>query len=259
MLESSGSQNPLAFMFGATENARIRASSLGNLVLATLNGAEMNIHFRAGSDSSTDMMIESTTGNVGIGTITPADRLQVAGDIRVGTGNNGCVRDSNGTVIAGACSSDARLKRSVTAFPSVLDKLVRLQPVHFYWRAEEYADKRLGSHLSFGLLAQDVEKVLPELVDEDENGYKLIRYNKLPLLMLQAIKDLKSENDALRVKLQRQLNDQINALKAENNSLQNQNRTLDARLRVIERRTRRHLASLLTASRRRARLGSLSR
>lgn len=132
--------------------------------------------------------------NVGIGTTAPVDRLQVAGDIRVGTGATGCVKDADGTVIAGTCSSDLRLKTAITSFPSVLDKLVRLQPVHFYWRAEEYPDKHFGKSLSFGLVAQDVEDVMPELVGEDEDGYKVVRYSKLPLLMLQAIKDLKTEN-----------------------------------------------------------------
>ena len=75
---------------------------------------------------------------------------------------------------------------------------MQLQPVHFYWRAEEFPERHLGSSQSFGLVAQDAEKVMPELVAEDEQGYKVVHYQKLPLLMLQAMKELKEENDSFR-------------------------------------------------------------
>jgi FtsZ-binding cell division protein ZapB len=57
-----------------------------------------------------------------------------------------------------------------------------------------------------------VEKVLPELVTEDEQGYKAVRYNKLPFLMLEGIKELKEANDALRQDNQR-LSGQVAALR----------------------------------------------
>ncbi|HSE37308.1 MAG TPA: tail fiber domain-containing protein, partial [Blastocatellia bacterium] len=118
-------------------------------------------------------------GNVGIGDTTPVDKLDVEGDIRVGTGTTGCVKDADGTGIAGTCSSDARLKSGITPFPRLLDKLSQLQPVHFYWRTDQFPNRNFGSSQSFGLVAQDVEKVMPELVTEDDSGYKLVRYHKL--------------------------------------------------------------------------------
>ena len=139
--------------------------------------------------------------NIGIGTATPADKLHVAGDIRVGTGTTGCVKDANGTAIAGTCASDARFKKNITPFGRALDNVARLQPVRFYWRADQFADRHFGANETSGLIAQDVEKVLPELVTTDENGYRAVRYGDLPMHMLQAIKDLKAENDALKRRL----------------------------------------------------------
>jgi hypothetical protein len=130
----------------------------------------------------------------------PADRLQVGGEMRV----NNCVKNSGGTAIAGTCSSDLRLKRDITPFPLLLDKVVRLRPVNYYWRSSEYSERHFGNEPSYGLIAQEVERVLPELVSTDEQGYKSVNYSKLPLLTLQAVKELKAENDTLKEKLQKQ-------------------------------------------------------
>ncbi len=151
----------------------------------------------AGGTAAGTRMAISAQGRVGIGTTVPADLLDVSGDIRIGTGMTGCVRDNDATVIAGVCSSDARFKRDVTSFAPVLDKLVGLRPVHFMWRAGEFPAKAFGDRLSYGLVAQDVESVLPELVTSDADGYKAVNYSKLPLLAVQAIRELKARNDAL--------------------------------------------------------------
>jgi hypothetical protein len=150
-----------------------------------------------GGTATTMRMYIAPNGNVGIGTIVPADRLDVTGDIRVGTGVTGCVRDNDGTVIAGACASDRRFKKDVRAFAPVLAKLTLLQPVTFHWRADEFPARAFGTRESYGLVAQDVERVLPGLVTTDADGYKAVNYSKLPLLAIQAIKELHDRNTAL--------------------------------------------------------------
>src|SRR6185503_11722536 len=100
------------------------------------------------------------------------------------------------TPIAGVCSSDRRFKKDITPFAPALDKLTALQPVHYYWRAEDFPNRHFGNSRSYGLIAQDVEQVLPELVATDSDGYKAVNYSKLPLLTIQAVKELKAENDA---------------------------------------------------------------
>src|SRR6266540_521550 len=133
-------------------------------------------------------------GNVGIGTLSPSDKLHVTGEIRV----NSCVKDSGGAAIAGTCASDARFKKDVMPFGGVRHALTALQPVHYYWRAAEFPERHFGNSRAYGLIAQDVEEVLPELVVTDEDGYKAVNYSKLPLLTIQAVKELKAENDLLK-------------------------------------------------------------
>ena len=129
----------------------------------------------------------------------PTYKLIVEGSAEVYQNLNigGCI-EIGPFVIAGICSSDLRLKRQVTPFPNLLDKVTRLQPVHFYWRAEEYPNRHFSNEQSFGLIAQEVEEVLPELVTKDEEGYRAVNYSKLPLMMLQAIKEMKAEQDLLK-------------------------------------------------------------
>jgi hypothetical protein len=155
------------------------------------------------------------------GTPTAADRLQVFGDIRVGTsGTNGCLNNFAGTGIIGTCASDRRFKKNITPFGPVLDRLTALQPVHYYWRTTEFPDRHFGDSRAYGLIAQDVEEVLPELVVTGEDGFKAIDYTKLPLLTIQAIKELKAQNDDL---------------KAEKDDLKAQNDALKDRVTEIER------------------------
>jgi hypothetical protein len=145
-------------------------------------------------------------GNVGIGTPraplsglpTAADKLQVMGDIRLGTtGTNGCLKDFSGTGIVGTCSSDRRLKKDITPFEPVLNQLASLQPVHYFWRTSDFPERHFGNLRADGLIAQDVERVLPQLVETESDGYKAVNYGKLPLFTIEAVKELKAQNDRL--------------------------------------------------------------
>jgi hypothetical protein len=100
-----------------------------------------------------------------------------------------------------------------------LSKLARLQPVHYDWKAEEYPEYGFGRTRSYGLIAQQVETVLPELVIEDEKGFMAVRYGKLPLLLLQAIKELKTEKDQI-----------VKELKADNEALKQRMAEIEALL-----------------------------
>ena len=54
---------------------------------------------------------------------------------------------------------------------------------------------------AYGLIAQDVEQVLPELVVTNDDGFKAVDYSELPLLTIQAVKDLKVQNDGLKQRI----------------------------------------------------------
>ena len=154
---------------------------------------------------------------MGIGTTNPADALQVNGDVRV----LNCVRNSAGTQIAGTCASDERFKKAITSFPNLLDRVARLRPVHYFWRADEFPARSWGPGQSYGLVAQEVEAVMPDMVETTADGYKAVNYSKLPLVLLQAVRELKAANDALTDR---------------NQTLEREGAALADRLAAVERR-----------------------
>ncbi len=152
--------------------------------------------------------------NVGIGTTTPGYQLHVVGTARVTDTLYVKCAVVNGTP-TGSCSSDARFKRDVQPFGSVLDRVALLQPVHYYWRAEEFPDRHFEDVRATGLIAQDVEKLFPEMVGTDDKGFKQLNYGEVPYLTLAAVKELKAKSDRLE---------------AENAAMKAANATLAARL-----------------------------
>ncbi len=150
-------------------------------------------------------MLIDYNGFVGIGTGTarPFDLLQVDGDIRVGTaGTNGCLKDASGGAIIGTCASDARFERDVRSYGGVLTDVAALRPVTFPWNAAAFPDRGFGPARRFGLVAQEVEALFPELVTTQPDGYKAVNYSALPLLAVQAIGELKARHDALERRLE---------------------------------------------------------
>jgi hypothetical protein len=79
-------------------------------------------------------------------------------------------------------TSDVRLKMNINPIEGALDKVMQLAGVEFDW-----AD---SSKRSIGVVAQQVEEVLPELVHTNKDGYKSVSYGNLTALLIEAIKEL---------------------------------------------------------------------
>lgn len=125
----------------------------------------------------------------------PLDRLQVFGDIRLGTtGTNGCLKNFAGTGLAGTCSSDERLKTNIVEFQDgYLEKLLELKIISYNWNdTAKEVNKVDTAATNYALLAQNVESVFPEFVSIDSNGYKQVDYSRLPLYMLKSVQELGS-------------------------------------------------------------------
>jgi hypothetical protein len=109
--------------------------------------------------------------------------------------NNGNV-NFTGTITAAnyACSSDSRYKKNISEIDTPLAKLLSLNGITYNWDTEKY--KQFTDKRDVGFLAQDVEKVFPEIVYTDHNGYKSVAYDKITVVIVEAMKEMKSNHEA---------------------------------------------------------------
>ena len=104
---------------------------------------------------------------------------------------------ASGDVVAFGSPSDKRLKENIKPIESALDKISKLQGVTFDWKK---SDSILDIKQDIGFIAQDVQKVIPELVRENENGMLSMRHQGVTPILLEAIKELKAEIEELKSK-----------------------------------------------------------
>jgi hypothetical protein len=93
-------------------------------------------------------------------------------------------------------SSDERLKQRIQPLADALDRLLALKPIAFEWKEPESHGNLTGTQMGF--LAQEVESVFPEWVSVDAQGYRALTIRGFEALAVEALKQLKSENDKLR-------------------------------------------------------------
>ncbi|AZQ64003.1 hypothetical protein EI427_17755 [Flammeovirga pectinis] len=98
-----------------------------------------------------------------------------------------------------AISSDRRYKSSITPLQNSLEKVMLLKGVSYFYRADKFPKKSFDTDLQIGLIAQEVEEVLPELVKTDKDGYKAVHYAQTVAVLIEAIKELNQKVDALTV------------------------------------------------------------
>ena len=96
-------------------------------------------------------------------------------------------------------SSDRRFKDNIRAIENPLESLDKLNGYRFTWN-EDLSHIHSYEGEDIGVIAQEVEDVLPEIVSNRTNGYKGVKYEKIVPLLIECIKELKSEIDILKSK-----------------------------------------------------------
>ena len=98
--------------------------------------------------------------------------------------------------------SDVRLKQNVMQLEGALTNLMKLRGISFDWNPHEKTNLLLMDGKQIGMIAQEVEAVYPELVQTNENGYKMVDYAKLTPILLEAIREQQAEIAALKADLE---------------------------------------------------------
>ena len=138
---------------------------------------------------------------------TTANGVQLSnGGLGVGTdagSTDGQIRATDD--ITAFYSSDVALKENIHNIDSPMNKVQQLNGVLFDWK-EDYIKKNGGEDGYFvrktdvGVIARDVEKVLPEVVGTRPNGVKAVKYDRLCALLIECVKDLQNQIDDLKDK-----------------------------------------------------------
>jgi hypothetical protein len=160
----------------------------GNVFLGNLSGSHFlnadnsNRLYIANSDTSIPLIYGHFPNNhIALN----ADSIKVRALVS-GSGNAVYRNATTGLLVAS--SSDIRLKENIMPIEKGLDKVLQLQGVNYTWKSDDKHEKKIG------LIAQEVEKVLPELVFTNEaDGYKGINYAEITAVLIEAVKELKKE------------------------------------------------------------------
>lgn len=124
---------------------------------------------------ATRLAIMNGSGNIGIGTESPTEKLEVNGSVKA---------------VGFLYSSDVRLKKEIKTIENSLKKIEALRGVSFKWKSNEESE--------LGFIAQEVETVFPDLVvTSDKDGLKSVKYGNLTAPIVESIKALSLKNKKL--------------------------------------------------------------
>lgn len=152
--------------------SRQLASSIGNGLSNTCNSN--NFLIKKSTSSFTCSQIYDNGLNIGIGTTFPSFKLDV----------NGTIRATDITTI-----SDSKYKKDINQIEDALSTILKLDGKTYNWNSSENSNMNFSNRLQYGLIAQEVEKVLPSLAYKSENGDYGINYIGLIPLLIEAIKE----------------------------------------------------------------------
>jgi len=194
LFASGGTNKAFAFLNGNTEAMRI--TSGGNVLIGTQtdNGARLNVN---GSYMAYPVSIEAGAGGnqLALTRSGAVAEIYMGGSTGAGTqlyvrsGGSGGVRLDAGST-GWVSASDIRLKDVTKPIQNAVESLSSLQTIYYSWKDS------INKNLHIGLIAQEVEKVFPELVSESSiDGMKGVNYTELIPVLIKAIQELKAKLD----------------------------------------------------------------
>lgn len=129
---------------------------------------------------ATALVYNTNTNCLGIGSLTPTSKLDIIGDIKV-----------TGIITAGDfnSTSDRKLKTNIKPIENPIEKILQINGVSFNWKETGKA--------TMGVIAQEVEQILPELVSDTDP--KTVNYNGLIGLLIECIKEQQKQIDELKI------------------------------------------------------------
>jgi len=133
-----------------------------------------------------DRFVIQNSGNVGIGADPGGYKLYVSGTA-YSTG--------------GWQPSDIKFKENLSPIQSPLDRVLNMEGVTFQWKTAEYQDKGFPEGRHYGVVADNIEKVLPEIVREGPEGEKAVAYTEIIPVLIEAMKEQQRQIEVLKLEV----------------------------------------------------------
>jgi hypothetical protein len=178
-----GKYNSAAATFSLAAGYSAKANHSGTFVWADSTEADF-------ASTNKNQFLIRASGGVGIGTNNPGGFMLAVNGTAAKTGGG-----------SWSVFSDIRLKEIKAPYDYGLLQILKLDPVRYEYKEGNELDLPSGGEY-VGLVAQDVQKVIPEAVEENDEGYLLLKSDPIIWAMLNAIKELKAENEELKKRIE---------------------------------------------------------
>jgi len=155
-----------------------------------------------GMFSDTANQLEFSTGGSSRLTINSSGDVKIEESLGIGvaasstTGRLDCSND-----VVAFSTSDKKLKENIKPLDNALDKVLKISGVEFDWKELTEKEKETihgNQGHDVGVIAQEIEEVLPEVVTTRDTGYKAVKYEKIVPLLIQAIKEQQKQIEELK-------------------------------------------------------------
>ncbi len=186
-LESGNGNLPYLKMYGQNSDGGQWFMTNIDFLTKDLNGntgADLALSNTSTGSATRTIFVSSSDGTSNGGKIDIADN---SGTVTISMdGGNGSITATSVTQ-----TSDKRLKKNIEPLEGSLDNIQKLRGVSYDWKSDK-GGKQIG------FIAQELEKVYPELVATDKDGMKSVNYAQMTAVLLEAVKELSNENQNLK-------------------------------------------------------------
>lgn len=177
------------------------SSTTGNVVISAKTGSTVDVESIRFTDAKIGIAADDDLITLGAGAVTVAGSLATSDKVAIAGSHGDATKElyvngdvhATGTVTS---ASDARYKRDVRPIKSAMSIARAVNPVTFDFKVEKFPERRFPTARQSGVIAQELEMTLPDLVTVDDAGYKGVDYTRLGVYALAALKELDSDVDA---------------------------------------------------------------
>jgi len=214
--------------FGSTYTEKLRITSSGNVLIGGTSASGHGFNLEVlndhayvkgpdgwnGAGDKAIVALGSAVSNesfgcgyvYGTGLVLSTYKSSGGGHFGSSTQNSLIIADTTGKAdfindVVAYASSDKRLKENIKPLDNALDKIEKINGVEFDWidGKDEHGNSVHGNEgHDVGVIAQEIEEVLPEVVTTRDNGYKAVKYEKIVPLLIEAIKEQQKQIEELK-------------------------------------------------------------